>query len=253
MKPGTALRLLRTSLDRNGFGGTLRRVSRLVTQAPAARRKARADKAFDEERGVDTASWVRVPELDTTSANVAHAVRYEPSSVEEFGLLMDKLELDHRDFTFVDYGSGKGRALMLAAGFPFKRIVGVEFAESLNEIARRNVATLGADAARVDIVLLDATEFDPPPGPVVLYFFDPFDVPLLHGVLDRVLASLAQDPRPAYIVLTGPPELAAAVEQRGFERVNVDELGWLTRGVFIAPATLTPPALAQPVGESTCA
>jgi hypothetical protein len=40
-------------------------------------------------------------------------------------------------------------------------------------------------------------------------------------------------------VITGPPELSEVVEEAGFERVDVDELGWLTRGVFTAPATLT--------------
>jgi cyclopropane fatty-acyl-phospholipid synthase-like methyltransferase len=204
---------------------------------------------FDEERGVDTATWVRVPELDTSSANVEYAVRYEPSSVEEFHLLMDKLRVDHREFTFVDYGSGKGRVLMLAAELPFKRIVGVEFAESLDRIARQNIATLGADAGRIETHLGDATEFDPPEGPLVLYFFHPFGVPALRRVLDRVHASLELDPRPAYVVLTGPPELAQTVEGNGFQRVDVDELGWLTRGVFVAKAGVREPVPTQAVGE----
>jgi len=221
-------------------------------QRSAARRKARVDRVFDEERGVDTATWVRVPELDTSSANLEHAVRYEPSSIEEFQLLMNKLKIDHADFTFVDYGSGKGRVLMLAAEYPFKRILGVEFAESLDHIAQENIATLGADAQRIETFLMDATEFDPPPEPLVLYFFHPFGVPALRRVLDRVLASLERDPRPAYVVMTGPPELAETVMQSGFEKVDVDELGWMTRGVFVASSSVrSAPIAAQPVGESS--
>ena len=82
----------------------------------------------------------------TDSPNRQFAVRYQPSSVEEFGRLMGKLDVDHREFVFVDYGSGKGRVLMLAADYPFKRIVGVEFSPPLDRIARENIATLGADA-----------------------------------------------------------------------------------------------------------
>jgi len=231
----TQLRLLRGSLHKRGLRGTLGRAWRIVVQQGELRRKSRADRAYDRQHGVDTASWVRVHELDTASANVEHAVRYEPSSVSEFELLMAKLQVDHSDFTFVDYGSGKGRVLMLAAAYPFKRIVGVEFAKSLHEISQTNIATLGDGAGRIETVHADATEFDPPSEPLVLYFFHPFGVPALEQVLSRVLVSLEREPRAAYVVLTGPPDFAEAVEARGFRRVDVDELGWLTRGVFVAP------------------
>ena len=231
----TAQRLLYDSLRRRGVRGTARRFRRMLTSRREAQKLAEADQRFDAERQVDTAAWVRVPDLDTDSPNRQHAVRYQPSSVDEFRLLMGKLRVDHGDFTFVDYGSGKGRVLMLAAEYPFRRIVGVEFSEALDRVAHENVATLGTDGARIETVVMDATEFDPPPGPVVLYFFNPFGPPVLGPVLERVRASLAADPRPAYIVLTAPPELGALVEERGFEPVDVDRLGWITRGVWKAP------------------
>ena len=37
---------------------------------------------------------------------------------------------------FVDFGCGKGRVLLLAAGFGFARITGVEFAKELCDIAK---------------------------------------------------------------------------------------------------------------------
>jgi hypothetical protein len=231
----TQLRLLEASLRKRGLRGTIARAWRLVAQQSELRRKSRADRAYDHRHGVDTASWVRVPDLDTSSANVEHAVRYEPSSVSEFELLMAKLRVDHSDFTFVDYGSGKGRVLMLAAEYPFKRIVGVEFAKSLLDISRDNIATLGSEGERIETIHADATEFDPPAEPLVLYFFHPFGVPALEKVLSRVLGSLEREPRPAYVVLTGPPDFAEAVEESGFRRVDVEELGWMTRGVFVAP------------------
>ena len=243
----TALLLLRDSLRKRGLGGTVRRLWRIVVHWNDTRQKARADRSFDKEHGVETATWVRVPELDTDSWSREHAVRYEPTSVEEFELLMGKLRVEHQDFAFVDYGSGKGRVLLLAAEYPFKRIIGVEFAESLNRIAAANVATLGADAARIETILIDATDYDPPPGPLVLYFFHPFGLPPLRRVLDRICLSLERDPRPAYVVLTGPPELAQTVEESGFQRVDVDELGWMTRGVYVAPATFPSRAPAPPV------
>jgi hypothetical protein len=186
----TAASLVRRSVRTKGLGGTLQRLRRIVAHRGELRQQAREDRIFDREHGVDTAAWVHVPELDTRSANVEHAMRYQPSDVEEFALLMGKLEIEHQQFTFVDYGSGKGRVLMLAAGYPFERIVGVEFAESLHEIALENIATLGADASRIEPMLMDATEFEPPHNPLVLYFFSPFSAQILRQVLTRVVASL---------------------------------------------------------------
>jgi hypothetical protein len=236
MKPTTALVLLRESLRQRGVGGTAALVRRLARQQPERRRKTRADQAFDEERGVETARWVRVPELGASGANLEHAVRYAPSNVEEFTTLMDRLRIDHRDFTFVDYGSGKGRVLLLAAEYPFKRIIGVEFAESLVRIARRNVATLGAQGDRIEMLLMDATEFEPPREPLVLYFFHPFRPPVLRKVLERIQASLDRHPRAAYAVVTGPLDFVSAFDESGFQRVAVDELGWMMRGVFAGRA-----------------
>jgi SAM-dependent methyltransferase len=227
-------RLLADQLRRHGVRGTWRRFVRMVKSAPIERSRSQADRAYDHEIGVDTATWVRVPDLDTASPNRQYAVRYQPTDVDEFALLMAKLDVDHSEFTFVDYGSGKGRVLMLAAEYPFKRIIGVEFSESLDRTARKNLAKLGPDAARVTTHVMDAVDYDPPDEPLVLYFFNPFASPVLRTVLERVNASLDRRPRPAYVVVTAPPELAETIEASSFDPVHVDRLGWKTRGVFRA-------------------
>jgi predicted RNA methylase len=47
--------------------------------------------------------------------------------------------MKHGETTFVDIGSGKGRALIIAAEYAFKRIIGVEYSPSLATICRRNL------------------------------------------------------------------------------------------------------------------
>jgi hypothetical protein len=226
------VRVLVHSVRRRGVRDTYGRVVRSVKSRQAARRRTEADRAFDAERGVDTAGWVRTPDLVTDSPNRRFSVRYQPSSAEEFALLMGKLDIDPREFVFVDYGSGKGKVLMLAAAYPFKRIIGVEFSEPLDLVARENIATLGPDAARVETFVTDATEFELPLEPLVLYFFNPFEPPVLRPVLAGIRASIERAPRDVYFVVTGPPELAQTIEQAGFAALDADRLGWLTRGVF---------------------
>jgi hypothetical protein len=208
-----------------------------VLRVPATRKRARAkrksDELFDQQHGVETATSVLMHKLDTKSPNREHAIRYEPSDATDFRRLMNKLRVDHADFAFVDYGSGKGRVLILAAEYPFKRIVGVEFAASLDRVARANVAAAGADP-RIELVFADAVEFDPPSEPLVLYFYNPFRAPVLEQVLARVRQSLERTPRQAYVVIMGSHQLARTLEGSGFEPVDVDRLGGMTRGVFAA-------------------
>jgi SAM-dependent methyltransferase len=220
------------ALRSKGVRGSVARARRMLRERQALRREAAVGRAFDEERGIETTDWVRVPALDTDSPNRELAVRYQPSSVDEVEHLLSKLPVDPAGFTFVDFGAGKGRVLLLAAERGFERVIGVEFSASLVEVAQKNVASLGERAGRVSVVHMDATEFDPPPDPLVLYFFNPFQPPVLRQVLSRIRRSLDASPRPAYVVLTGPPASAAVVEELAFEPLDVERGGWRDRGVW---------------------
>jgi hypothetical protein len=46
---------------------------------------------------------------------------------------------NYSDYTFIDIGSSKGRMLLLASEFPFRKIVGVEMREDLHAQALENV------------------------------------------------------------------------------------------------------------------
>jgi SAM-dependent methyltransferase len=77
---------------------------------------------------------------------------------------------------FLDPGSGKGRAVLLAARYPFKRVIGVEFSESLTAIARRNMATFRARLRchDVELVTADVVDYRIPDDVSVVYMFNLF-------------------------------------------------------------------------------
>jgi predicted RNA methylase len=231
-----SIQLALRSVRAKGVRGAASRLVRMYALRHERRRQTLSDREFDRERWVDTAAWVRVPELDTASPNRGFAVRYQPSSVAEFLHLMAKLPVDPSDFVLVDYGAGKGRVLILGAELGFRRVVGVEFAARLVGIARENLRRLGIGGDRAELVHADAAEFEPPGGPLVLYFFNPFGTEVLRPVLARVHASFERAARPLYLVLTGPPPLAELVEAEGFVPLDVERDGWRTRGVW----SLTP-------------
>ncbi len=180
---------------------------------------------FDEKFGTDTGGIREIGSLDVTNASARFAVRYEPSSEESVKALIEQLDIEYERFSFVDYGSGKGRVLLVAAGFPFRSIVGVEFSPELQEIACRNIALLPRSvnaADRVRCVCGDATEFAPPEGDLVCYFYNPFDAPVLRPVVERLVAHHRHH-RSRIIVIYVDPRHRAIFDATGeFEVVGGD-------------------------------
>ena len=139
------LRALSLQSDR-ACAASYGRAVRALRSRETARRLRHADRAFDAERRIDTATLGphARPRDRQPEPRRFRRVRYQPTSVEDFDLLMGKLDVEHDEFVFVDYGSGKGRVLMLAAdvSVPADRRCRV-LAAAWIAVARENIATLG--------------------------------------------------------------------------------------------------------------
>jgi hypothetical protein len=143
----------------------------------------------DHELGIKTTRNVPLDALSIDSENRVHAHRYEPSPFAVLPDMLLGLGLDYPRYTFIDLGSGKGRVLCVAAGYPWRRVLGVEFGRELHEEAERNIARLAPSRRRCrDVRSLhkDATELALPEEPTVLYLFNPFTAPVLARILDRL-------------------------------------------------------------------
>ena len=128
---------------------------------------------------------------------------YEASPIDDVLLILRNLPVNYRECTFVDVGSGKGRVLLLAARFPFKRVVGVEVDTALSEVALRNIATVRRRALRcksISTVQTDVLDYAWPSGPLVLYMFNPMTPPRVASVLERLRSSFEAEPRPIWAV-----------------------------------------------------
>jgi hypothetical protein len=117
---------------------------------------------------------------------------------------------NHGDYTFIDFGSGRGRVLFLAAEYPFRKVQGVEFALELHEDAERNIGLYRHRSRRCSVVEslhLNARDFRFPNENQVLFFFNPFAPAVMSEVLAHLAASLERNPREVYVMLVFP-ELA---------------------------------------------
>jgi predicted RNA methylase len=148
---------------------------------------------FDLEFGVRTSGLIAGRHLESGHTNDRHSTAYYGVAPSVFRSMLVRWRrcrpvANIDEFTFVDLGAGMGRAVLLAAEFPFRAVIGVELHPTLTRIARRNAAVWRASGrarAPIRIICADATTFDPPAGPCVAFLFNPFGGPVLRRVLAR--------------------------------------------------------------------
>jgi SAM-dependent methyltransferase len=181
------------------------------------------DSGFDARFGTDTTRELTPGVAALPAARRPGATMYLPSMDCDVHAMLDALswpaELVRRA-TFVDIGSGKGRAVFLAAMRPFASVIGVELSPVLHEVAGKNLDVMreaGALAAPVQLELADATQFPIPRTPLVAYLYHPFREPIAAQVIDRIVASVAAAPRPVAI-LYGHPTLQRCLDEDVFVR-----------------------------------
>jgi hypothetical protein len=133
---------------------------------------------------------------------------YEPSDLRLFQAMLPRVPVDPAEYSFIDLGAGRGAAVVFAAEHGFRRSIGVELSEQLTEDARRNVRRLMTRrpevARRMEVLNLDARDYEFPAEPSVLYLYNPFGPQTLKAVLYNLEASLRAAPRPVYVLYVNP-------------------------------------------------
>lgn len=195
----------------------------------------RAGRRFDAENGVTTEALIFLGDLDPEAigSSLAHATHYEPTPIGETAALLERVPFDVAQATFVDLGSGMGRALMEAMRFPFRQIVGVEISPALHAVARENFERYGTERSAcrdVRLVRADAAAYRLPRGDLVVYLYNPFSGEILSRVLERLSEGHARHVAVAYHT---PVERALFEAHPAFELVSEIPFG----AVFILRRT----------------
>ena len=194
---------------RDGFAASLRiLLSELwgfvLESMPEQRRRRYGDVEYDWDHGVDT-----------TSATVGWRERllgvfhspYQPSEPGLFHEMLQSLPTDFTGFTFVDLGSGKGRTLLMASDYPFRKIIGVELLPELHRVASENLRKYASEkqtCRTLEARCGDAREFNFPADPIVLYLFNPLPEASLRTVVQNLERSLREYPRKVLVIYHNP-------------------------------------------------
>jgi hypothetical protein len=151
---------------------------------------------------------------------------YQPTEPAAFHEMLQTLQqqatVNFEDLTFIDFGSGKGRTLLMASDYPFRKIVGVELLPSLHAIAQENILKYKSDSQKsfaIESICGDAVDFVFPDMPLLVYLFNPLPESGMRQVFANLQQSLAKHPRPAFLVYHNPLLEHTIVECMRFKRV----------------------------------
>jgi Histone methylation protein DOT1 len=183
-----------------GGAPLVHRVRRLIKGA--ARRGG--ERLYELRYGVRTADVVYHEDLGLETDD---RVWHDPSSWLAVRKALTSLEIEPTD-VLADFGSGLGRVVLVASTLPFARVIGVEVSEQLNEQARANLDKSRARrrCGAIELVTTDATAWEIPPDLTVAYLYSPFTGEVFARVLDNLIASVDEHPRPLRVVYNYPVE-----------------------------------------------
>jgi SAM-dependent methyltransferase len=210
-----------------------------------------AQKAFEWRYGVHTDEFIYLEDLDLQEEG---RVWHDASEWISLDRALRRLRVGEQD-VFVDLGSGLGRAVLVAARLPFGRVIGVDVAESFNEVARANVEKNRSRlrCGRVDIVTADATTWAVPDDLSVAYMYSPVFGEPFERIVANLLSSVDEHPRPLRLVYNYPIEHARLLATGRARLLHASSGSWpsrdLTRAEVILTYLLLPsdPAVAAPL------
>ena len=188
---------------------------------------------FDEEHGTETSGLV-------SGGGLASGHEHDQFSVAYYGISPSRMRRalarwretsgtgEVGEYTFVDIGSGKGRAMMLASELPFREVVGVELSASLHAVAEKNLELWRASGRAVSPMRLvqgDALGLSLPGGRLLIFLYNPFLAPMMRRLLERVDAVAGDRRGEIDLLYVVPQQEAVFAEFARFERVWSERIG----------------------------
>ena len=177
--------------------------------------------AFDRKYGTETAAEILLTETGVTAEQAAAGNGlYRPFWKSDFLAAIAFIPQPIDQFTFIDMGSGKGKLLLLASDFNFKKIIGVEYSPVLDAIAKNNISIYRSDSQvcfDVTSVCCDAQTYEIPDEPLIILIFNALQEPIMKRALDNIESSAAMRNQPIYLIyanLRDVSEIGSALEGR---------------------------------------
>jgi hypothetical protein len=225
--------------------------AKLIRRPPADLASAAVNRAIESRLGVRTGGSLALEEAGAAAPN---RVWHTPSDWIPIWRSLRELGVGPSD-VLLDYGSGRGRALVAARRLPFRRVVGVEVSPMLADAGRLN---LSRQAGRVlcrdaEVVVADAALWVVPDDITVVYMYCPFTGPVFSAAIARLLDSIDRRARRVRLVYNNPYEHNFLLQTGRFRPIVVRPAAWPAWGerarMVIVSYELLPARVDDPRGD----
>lgn len=165
------------------------------------------EKRYDRRHNIRTRKILSVAALAIGSPNKKFSEDYIPTPVSILKRSLTAVRENIDEYIFIDIGSGKGRMLFDASNYPFKKIIGVEFSESLHRLCQKNLAHFRNRRQKChDLVCLhtDVMDYDFPDEKLFIFMFNPFRAELMEKFIDKLARHHARSGKKIYLAYYNP-------------------------------------------------
>ncbi len=167
---------------------------------------------------LNTIQLDRLKTISIKGENLKHSSIYQGCNYYILEKCFNYLLSINANKNIVDFGCGKGRAMVVAAHYGFDNITGIDFAKSLCNAAEQNIKSckLLYPSIEFKIICDDVANYKIKNSTNVFFFFNPFDEVVMLKVVKNILASLKEKLRKVYIMYVNPVH-KEIFESAGFE------------------------------------
>ncbi len=188
---------------------------------------------------INTSKIEDVKKLSLKGGNVDHAELYQGANYYLLENVFEYLQTIETPKNILDYGCGKGRVLAVAAYYGFEKITGVEFAQELCDVARKNIIPVQQKFTDkiFNVIHENAVDHKIEKDTNVFFFFNPFDEVVMLAVAKNILQSLKENRREVYVVYLNPIHKEIFLSA-GFEQIYyLQELKYIEASVLMLDNT----------------
>ena len=190
--------------------------------------------AGEKKYGIDTTGINKLKRLSVKGDNKKNASIYQGANYYLLEKAFSFLNEEKASGTLVDFGSGKGRIMAVAAFYGFENIKGIEFAPALSAAAERNIELIRAKYpdTNFSIITENAVNYKVEKEDSVFFFFNPFDEKIVLQVVKNILDSLKYFPRKIFVVYINPMHKEIFESAGFFEEYYLSKLEYLELSVM---------------------
>ncbi|HET9826073.1 MAG TPA: class I SAM-dependent methyltransferase [Chitinophagaceae bacterium] len=156
--------------------------------------------------GSNTFAPIELKNLTIVHGDIKNASRYEAVSFYMLEHLFRAFRKISDKSSIIDLGCGKGRMMMVAAHFGFKRITGIDFAKEVCEQAKLNMRKKENQFPGIiwNVINQNVDNYEIEPNDCVFFMFNPFSYSVLKNFLRKLDVSCDEFPRTIYVLYASP-------------------------------------------------